>query len=156
MRVGIGYDVHALGRGRRLVLGGVEIPYERGLVGHSDADVAVHALVDAVLGTLALGDIGTHFPDSDPRWKDADSLGLLRAAVELVRARGGRLVNADVTVVAERPRLAPHVRAMREALAPALGLDPESVSVKATTPEGLGALGQGAGIAALAVVSVDV
>lgn len=156
MRVGIGYDVHALDRGRRLVLGGVEVPYERGLVGHSDADVVVHALVDALLGAFALGDIGTHFPDSDPRWKDADSLGFLRAAVELVRARGGRLVNVDVTVVAERPRLAPHVRAMRETLAPALGLDPESVSVKATTPEGLGALGQGAGIAALAVVSVDV
>jgi 2-C-methyl-D-erythritol 2,4-cyclodiphosphate synthase len=156
MRVGIGYDVHALDRGRRLVLGGVEVPYERGLVGHSDADVVVHALVDALLGAFALGDIGTHFPDSDPRWKDADSLGFLRAAVELVRARGGRLVNADVTVVAERPRLAPHVRAMRETLAPALGLDADAVSVKATTPEGLGALGQGAGIAALAVVCVDV
>lgn len=155
MRVGIGYDVHPLGRGRRLVLGGVEIPHDRGLLGHSDADVVVHALVDALLGALALGDIGTHFPDSDARWKDADSLGFLREAVELVRARGGRVVNADVTVVAERPRLAPYAATMRETLAPVLGLDTGSVSVKATTPEGLGALGQGAGIAAIAVVSVD-
>lgn len=155
MRVGIGYDVHAFAEGRRLVLGGVTIPHERGLAGHSDADVVVHALVDAVLGALALGDIGTHFPDDDPRWRDVDSLTFLRTAVGLARERGYRVANADVTVVAEAPRVAPHVARMREALAAALGVTADAVSVKATTPEGLGALGRGAGAAALAVVALE-
>lgn len=155
MRVGIGYDIHPLERGRRLVLGGVEIPYERGLAGHSDADVVVHALVDALFGSLALGDIGAHFPDSDPTWKGAGSLQFLRAAMDLVRSRGGRVVNADVTVVAQAPRLSPHFAAMRATLAPLLAVETDAISLKATSPEGLGALGQGAGIAALAVVCVD-
>lgn len=155
MRVGIGYDVHGFAEGRRLVLGGVAIPYERGLAGHSDADVVAHALVDALLGALALGDIGTNFPDSDPRWRDADSLEFLRAAVRRLGERGYRVVNADVTVIAQAPRLSPHVARMREALAPVLGVGPDEVSIKATTPEGLGALGRGEGIAALAVVAVD-
>jgi 2-C-methyl-D-erythritol 2,4-cyclodiphosphate synthase len=155
MRVGIGYDVHAFGAARRLVLGGVEIPNERGLRGHSDADVLVHALVDALLGALALGDIGAHFPEGDPRWRGADSLGFLRAAVNLARERGYHVVNADATVVAEAPRLAPHVPRMREVLAEVLDVGVDAVSIKATTPEGLGALGRGEGVAAWAVVLVD-
>lgn len=155
MRIGIGYDVHPFTEGRRLVLGGVEIPYPQGLAGHSDADVVVHALVDALLGAAGLGDLGTHFPEADPRWRGADSLGFLRHAVGLLRERGYRVANTDVTVVAQSPRLAPHVPRMREALAPVLEVGVDAISIKATSPEGLGALGRGAGVAALAVAGIE-
>lgn len=155
MRVGIGYDVHAFGEGRRLVLGGVHIPHERGLVGHSDADVVVHALTDALLGAAGLGDLGTHFPETDPRWKDANSLDFLRATVALLAERGYCVVNADVTVIAQAPRLAPRVPRMRQVLAPILEVDVGAISIKATTPEGLGALGRGAGVAAFAIAGIE-
>lgn len=158
LRVGLGYDVHPFvadaGTERALVLGGVRIEGERGLAGHSDADVVSHALSDALLGALALGDLGDHFSDSDPRWKGADSLRLLATVAEKLRQRGARVVNADVTVIAEWPRLAPHVESMRERLASAIHLPPGRVSVKATRPEGLGALGRGLGVAAMAVALV--
>jgi 2-C-methyl-D-erythritol 2,4-cyclodiphosphate synthase len=153
-RVGTGYDVHRLVAGRRLVLGGVAIPFERGLLGHSDADVVVHAAIDALLGAAALGDVGVHFPPSDPAYRDSDSRELLARVRDLLARHGWRPVNLDCTVVAEAPRLAPHVRAMREALSEALGLPPEQVSVKATTNEGLGFTGRGEGIAAIAVALV--
>ena len=155
LRVGLGYDVHPFTEGRPLVLGGVAIPHAAGLAGHSDADAVSHALADALLGALALGDLGRHFPDTDARWRGADSLDLLRRVVALLAERGARPVNADATVVTEEPRLAPHVDAMRERLAAALGVARERVSVKATRPEGLGALGQGKGLAAMAVVLVE-
>jgi 2-C-methyl-D-erythritol 2,4-cyclodiphosphate synthase len=155
LRVGLGYDVHPFAAGRPLVLGGVTVPHAAGLAGHSDADAVSHALADALLGAMALGDLGRHFPDSDPRWRGADSLDLLRRVVALLAERGARPVNADVTAVTEEPRLAPHVDAMRARLAAALGVAPERVSVKATRPEGLGALGRGEGLAALAVVLVE-
>lgn len=155
IRVGHGYDVHPFRAGRRLVLGGVEIPSPRGgLDGHSDADVLCHAIASALLGSLALGDLGTHFPDTDPRWKDASSLELLRAVRALVAERGWRVVNCDATLVAQEPRLAPHVPRMRDNLARALEVATEDVSVKPTTHEGLGALGRSEGIAAHAVVVV--
>ena len=150
MRIGSGYDVHRLVEGRRLVLCGVEIPCEVGLLGHSDADVAVHALMDAVLGALALGDIGHLFPDSDSRYKGADSMRLLGEVIRLMRQRGYRLGNLDITIIAERPKLAPFIIGMRENLANAFGCDLDAVSVKATTEEGLGLAG--AGIGANAVV----
>lgn len=150
MRIGSGYDVHRLVEGRRLVLCGVEIPCEAGLLGHSDADVAVHALMDAVLGALALGDIGHLFPDSDSRYKGADSMRLLGEVIRLMRQRGYRLGNLDITIIAERPKLAPYIIGMRENLANAFGCDLDLVSVKATTEEGLGLAG--AGIGANAVV----
>lgn len=150
MRIGSGYDVHRLVEGRRLVLCGVEIPCEVGLLGHSDADVAVHALMDAVLGALALGDIGHLFPDSDSRYKGADSMRLLGEVIRLMRQRGYRLGNLDITIIAERPKLAPYIIGMRENLANAFGCDLDLVSVKATTEEGLGLAG--AGIGANAVV----
>ena len=156
IRTGIGFDIHRLAAGRRLILGGVPIDHERGLAGHSDADVLCHALADALLGAVADGDIGQHFPDSDSRWKDADSLGLLARAAARVAAQGGRLLNVDATLMAQAPRIAPYCRAMRERLAGALGLAVGAVSVKATTLEGLGALGRKEGIAALAVATVDV
>jgi 2-C-methyl-D-erythritol 2,4-cyclodiphosphate synthase len=155
LRVGLGYDVHPFVAGRPLVLGGVGIEHGAGLAGHSDADAVCHALADALLGALALGDLGRHFPDSDARWRGADSVDLLRRVVALLAERGARLVNADVTVVAEQPRLAPHVEAMRDRLAPALGVERGRVSIKATRPEGLGALGQGRGLAAMAVALVE-
>ncbi len=156
IRVGQGYDVHRFAAGRRLVLGGVEIACERGgLLGHSDADVLAHAVANALLGSLALGDLGTHFPDTDPRWKDAASLDLLRDVVGRVRARGFAPVNCDATLVAQEPRLAPHVPRMRANLAEALGVAVEQVSVKATTHETLGALGRAEGIACQAVVAVS-
>jgi 2-C-methyl-D-erythritol 2,4-cyclodiphosphate synthase len=155
MRVGLGYDVHRFAEGRRLVLGGVEIPHDRGLAGFSDADVVAHALADALLGSLALGDLGTHFPDRDPRWRDADSLEILRLVVGLLRERGYRVVNGDVMVIAQAPRIAPYVDRMRANLASAMAVDPGAVSIKATTPEGLGDLGRGLGIAALAVACVE-
>lgn len=155
MRIGHGYDVHRLVDGRRLVLGGVEIPYEKGLLGHSDADVLLHALMDALLGACALGDIGQHFPDRDPAYTDADSLVLLQKVSALLQERGFRPVNVDCTVLAQRPKLAPHIPLMRERIAAALKLDPDCVSVKATTEEGLGFTGEGLGIAAHAIVLVE-
>jgi 2-C-methyl-D-erythritol 2,4-cyclodiphosphate synthase len=151
---GIGFDAHRFAAGRRLVLGGVEIPCERGLLGHSDADALCHAVADALLGSVAAGDIGMHFPDTDARWKDASSLDLLRRCADVVRAEGVEPWSVDATVLAEKPRLAPHVPRMRENMAAALGLDASRVSVKATTVEGMGALGRGEGIAAMAVVTV--
>lgn len=151
MRAGIGYDSHRFAEGRRLVLGGVEIPHEQGLAGHSDADAVAHAVTDALLGAAALGDIGTHFPPDDEAWRDADSIELLRQATERVREAGYRPANVDVTVVCERPRLGPHIEAMRDRLAGALGVDRGAVAVKATTNEGMGWIGRGEGIGALAV-----
>lgn len=152
IRVGQGFDVHALVGGRRLVIGGVEIPHPRGLLGHSDADVLLHAITDAVLGAAGLGDIGRLFPDTDPGLKDADSRALLRSAVERAAEAGWRIGNIDATVIAERPRLAPHVAAMCAAIAGACGLDPTAVNVKAKTSEKLGYAGRGEGISAHAVV----
>lgn len=152
--VGIGYDSHRLGPGRRLVIGGVQIPYERGLEGHSDADVLAHAITDALLGAAGLGDIGEHFPDSDERWRDADSIALLGAVVAMVRARGLSLVNIDCTVLMQEPKLAPHRGAIKGRLAQALELEPERVNVKASTGEGIGFVGRGEGVAALAVASL--
>ncbi len=151
MRIGQGIDVHAFGPGDHVTLGGVRIAHERGLVAHSDGDVVIHALCDALLGALALGDIGHHFPPSDPRWKDVDSRHFLRHCAALVAERGFALANADVTVVCERPKLAPHVDAMRANLAGDLGCGIGDVSVKATTSEKLGFTGRGEGIAAFAV-----
>lgn len=155
MRAGTGYDVHRLAAGRPLVLGGVRIPHETGLEGHSDADAVTHAIIDALLGAAALGDIGRHFPSGDPQYRDASSLDLLRHAVQLVAEAGYRIVNVDATVVAEAPKLAPHIGAMRAALAAALGIDEGSVSVKATTADGLGLTGRREGIAAFAIALLD-
>lgn len=153
-RIGQGYDVHRFAPGRSLVLGGVRIEHPQGLAGHSDADVLCHAVTDALLGAMALGDMGTHFPSGDETWRDADSVEMLRQAVRRVREAGGRPVQADCTVFLEGPRLAPHVEAMRARLADALGIDPERMSVKATTTDGLGLVGRGEGAAAAAVVVV--
>ncbi len=153
--VGIGFDSHRLVEGRRLVIGGVEIPAERGLQGHSDADVLAHAVIDALLGAAALGDIGEHFPDSDERWRDADSIGLLEQAAGMVGARGLAVVNVDCTVVMQAPRLSPHRSAIRERLAAALGIASERVNVKATTGEEMGFVGRGEGVAALAVAMLE-
>ena len=154
-RAGIGWDSHRLAEGRPLILAGVEIPAERGLAGHSDADVLVHAVIDALLGAAALGDIGQHFPDTDERWRDADSIELLRAVQALLTERGLRPSNMDVTVICEAPKLAPYRDAMRERLADAAGLGLEAVSVKFTTGEGMGFVGRGEGIAALATAMVS-
>lgn len=155
MRIGHGYDVHRLVEGRKLILGGVDVPFERGLLGHSDADVLAHAVMDALLGAAALGDIGKLFPDSDPAYEGADSLALLRRVSELLGENGYRIGNVDATVLAQRPRLAPHIPLMRERLAAAMGVDPGRVSVKATTEEGLGFTGAGEGIAAHAVALIE-
>ena len=155
-RVGFGFDVHPLAHGRPLVLGGVTVEFERGLAGHSDADVLSHAVGEALLGALALGDLGRHFPDTDPRYRGISSLRLLRSVVELVAARGGRLVNVDATVLAQAPRMAPLLPEMAKRLADALGLEVDRVSVKAKSPEGLGLVGRQEGMAAMAVVSVEV
>jgi 2-C-methyl-D-erythritol 2,4-cyclodiphosphate synthase len=152
---GIGYDAHRLVPGRRLVLGGVEIEHERGLEGHSDADVLTHAVIDALLGAAGLGDIGEHFPDTDERWRDADSLELLASALAVVRASGCAVTHVDATVVAEEPRLAPHRDDMRANLARTLELAHGAVNVKATRGEGMGFVGRGEGIAALAVATVE-
>ena len=154
-RAGSGYDVHARAAGRPLVLGGVRFESPWGLAGHSDADVLLHAIGDALLGALALGDLGDHFPPGDPRWKDASSLDLLSRIAALLEGRGARVVNVDAMVVAEAPRLAPARAAMRDNIARALKIEVARVSVKATTPEGLGALGRGEGIAAWAVAMVE-
>ena len=151
-RIGHGFDVHAFGEGDHVMLGGVRIPFARGLDAHSDGDVVIHALCDALLGALALGDIGTHFPPADPRWRDADSRAFLRHCNALVRERGWMLGNADITVICERPKVGPHAATMRAMLADDLGVDVASVSVKATTSEKLGFTGRGEGIAAQAVV----
>jgi 2-C-methyl-D-erythritol 2,4-cyclodiphosphate synthase len=150
-RIGHGFDVHAFGEGDHAMLGGVRVPHDRGVVAHSDGDVAIHALCDAMLGALALGDIGHHFPPSDPRWKGAASLEFLRRCDGLSRVHGWCVGNADVTIVCEAPRIGPHVAAMRSTLAAALGIDEDAISVKATTTERLGFTGRGEGIAAHAV-----
>jgi 2-C-methyl-D-erythritol 2,4-cyclodiphosphate synthase len=155
-RVGFGFDLHPLVAGRPLVLGGVTVPSELGLGGHSDADVLAHAIGEALLGALALGDLGRHFPDTDPRYRGISSLALLEAVMQLVRNRGGRLVNIDATVLAQAPKLAPMLPEMAKRLADTLGIDADSVSVKAKSPEGLGLLGRQEGMAAMAVVSVEV
>jgi 2-C-methyl-D-erythritol 2,4-cyclodiphosphate synthase len=154
MRIGIGYDSHRFDASRPLVLGGITIPGTPGLIGHSDADAIAHALTDAILGAAALGDIGRHFPDSDPTWAGADSVRLLRAAHALVRHTGWTLNQADVTVIAEAPKLAPHVDAMRARLAEALEVGQGSISIKAKTNEGMGFIGRGEGIAVMAVVTL--
>lgn len=154
-RVGFGFDMHPLKRGRPLVLGGVTIPSEVGLGGHSDADVLAHAVGEALLGALALGDLGRHFPDSDPRYRGISSLLLLTEVMDLVRARGARPVNVDATILAQAPRLGPYLPEMAKRLADTLGLAEDTVSVKAKSPEGLGVVGRREGIAAMAVVSVE-
>ena len=151
MRIGHGFDAHALVAGRRLVIGGVVIPHEKGLAGHSDADVLIHAVCDALLGAAGLGDIGTHFPDSDARYKDIDSRRLLREVARLLKERGLKAANVDATVIAQAPRMAPHIAAMRANLAADLGVAPDAVNVKAKTTEKLGFVGRGEGIAAEAV-----
>ncbi|MFO7534792.1 MAG: 2-C-methyl-D-erythritol 2,4-cyclodiphosphate synthase [Kiritimatiellia bacterium] len=154
IRTGIGFDIHRLAEGRKLVLGGVTIPHPVGLEGHSDADAVCHALMDALLGAVAAGDIGQHFPNTDPRWKNADSLEMLAIVAGLVRARGYEIANTDAMVMAEAPRLAPHIGLMRERLAAAMGIQPDQVSVKAGTHEKLGAIGRGEGIGALATAAL--
>jgi 2-C-methyl-D-erythritol 2,4-cyclodiphosphate synthase len=156
IRVGFGFDLHPLAPDRPLVLGGVTVDFDRGLAGHSDADVLSHAVGEALLGALALGDLGRHFPDTDPRYRGISSLRLLRNVVELVTAQGGRLVNVDATVLAQAPRLAPLLSEMAKRLAETLGLEVGRVSVKAKSPEGLGLVGRQEGMAAMAVVSVEV
>jgi 2-C-methyl-D-erythritol 2,4-cyclodiphosphate synthase len=155
MRIGQGFDVHALVPGRKLVIGGVDIPFERGLLGHSDADVLLHAVTDALLGAAGLGDIGRHFPDSDPRFKDADSRQLLRETARLIEQAGYRVVNVDATVIARAPRMAPHVAAMAANIAADLGIGPGCVNIKAKTTESLGFTGRGEGIAAQAVALIE-
>jgi 2-C-methyl-D-erythritol 2,4-cyclodiphosphate synthase len=155
MRVGVGYDSHRFEAGRRLVLGGVVIPSELGLAGHSDADAVAHAITDAILGAAAMGDIGSHFPPSDDRWKDADSMDLLARAVEIVAGSNYQVVNADVTVIAEQPRIGQWAPAMRERIADAIGIGPQHVSVKGKSNEGMGWTGRGEGLAVIAVVLLD-
>jgi 2-C-methyl-D-erythritol 2,4-cyclodiphosphate synthase len=155
MRVGIGYDIHRLVAGRRLVLGGIELPHERGLLGHSDGDVLLHAVIDALLGAAALGDIGGYFPTDDARWKDADSGDLLRRVIKDLDAAGWYIENIDTTVIAEKPRLAPHIAAIRGRLAELSGMQVENVSVKAKSNERLGPIGEGHAIAAEAVALIN-
>jgi len=153
-RVGQGWDVHALVPGRSLVIGGVTIPFSKGLLGHSDADVLLHALIDALLGAMGKGDIGEHFPDTDPQWKNADSKKLLSTVAQSLRQEGWQVVNVDSTVVAQAPRLARHLPLMRETVAGLLGLDPQRVNIKAKTAEQLGPVGQGQSVEAQAVVLI--
>ena len=153
-RVGTGYDVHALVENRPLILAGVQIPYEKGLLGHSDADVALHALMDALLGAAGMGDIGKHFPDTDVKYEGADSRRLLRIVVEMLHTDGWQVNNADVTIIAQRPKLAPYISTMRELVAKDLGIMEDAVNIKATTTEKLGFTGRGEGIAAEAVASI--
>lgn len=154
MRIGSGYDVHRLVEERKLILGGVEIPFEKGLLGHSDADVLLHAISDAILGAIAEGDIGRHFPDTDQKWKGASSIDLLKRVIELARQKGFEVNNIDSTIVCQRPKLAPYISRMVENIASAAYVEPGRVNVKATTTEGLGFTGTGEGIAAYAVVTV--
>lgn len=153
--VGIGYDVHQLVEGRKLVLGGVEIPHSKGLDGHSDADALMHAICDAVLGALGERDIGTFFPNTDPRWKGVPSSTFLREAARQVNFRGGRIINIDATVIAQQPKIGPHITKMKEQIAEALGMQPRYIGIKATTNEHLGFIGREEGIAAMAIASVD-
>lgn len=155
MRVGQGFDVHQLVEGRKLIIGGTEIPYERGLLGHSDADVLLHAICDALLGAAALGDIGRHFPDSDPRYKGIDSRHLLREVMQLLKDRGYGVVNLDATIIAQAPKMAPHIEQMVANIATDLGVEAGCVNVKATTTEKLGYTGRGEGIAAQAVCLIE-
>jgi len=152
MRIGHGYDVHRLVEGRKLIMGGVDIPHEKGLLGHSDADVLLHAIADALLGALAMGDIGKHFPDTDPAFKGADSMKLLEHVVGLIKAKDYCVGNLDATIIAQRPKMAPHIQVMRENIAKVCGIDVDRINVKATTEEGLGFTGTGEGISAHAVV----
>ena len=154
MRVGIGYDVHALVAGRPLILGGIEIPYAQGLAGHSDADAVIHAIVDALLGAAALGDIGQHFPSSEERWKNAPSSTFLTYTVHLLREHGWHISNIDATIVAERPKMAPFISTIRAQLAQLLGIAEQLISVKATTTDTLGFTGRGEGIACMAIVAI--
>jgi 2-C-methyl-D-erythritol 2,4-cyclodiphosphate synthase len=154
-RTGIGYDSHRLAEGRPLILGGVQIPHELGLAGHSDADVLTHAVIDALLGAAGLGDIGQHFPDTDQRWKDADSIALLEQVMSMVSDVGLQLGNVDSTVIIEKPKLAPHREKIRASLARGLGVEPQYVNVKASTGEGIGFVGRGEGVAALAVATLE-
>ena len=155
-RIGTGFDVHAMAENRDMIICGVKIPFEKGLAGHSDADVGIHALCDAIYGALAEGDIGRHFPPTEDSWKDADSARFLSHAAERIKARGGRLANADVTIICERPKIGPHAASMQARLAALLGVPPGKISVKATTTERLGFTGRGEGIAAQAAVIVMV
>lgn len=155
MRIGTGYDVHKLVEGRKLILGGVEIPYEKGLLGHSDADVILHAIMDALLGAAALGDIGQHFPDTSPDYEGADSLELLREVGRILADAGYRIENIDSTIIAQKPKLMPYLPLMRQHVADALGIDPDRVSIKATTEEHLGFTGRGEGISAQAVALLN-
>ena len=154
-RFGMGYDVHRLVEGRKLILGGVEIPWEKGLLGHSDADVLLHAIADALLGAATLGDIGKHFPDTDEKFKGADSMKLLAEVVRLVREKGYTVGNVDATIVAQAPKLAPHIEKMAESIAGVLGVERDSVNVKATTEERLGFTGSGEGMSAYAVAGIE-
>ena len=154
-RFGMGYDVHRLVEGRKLILGGVEIPWEKGLLGHSDADVLLHAIADALLGAAALGDIGKHFPDTDEKFKGADSMKLLAEVVRRVREKGYTVGNVDATIVAQAPKLAPHIEKMAESIAGVLGVERDSVNVKATTEERLGFTGSGEGMSAYAVAGIE-
>ena len=154
-RSGIGYDLHRLATGRKLILGGIEVPFEKGPVGHSDGDALAHAICDALLGAAGLGDIGTHFPDTDPKWKDAQSLRFLEHVRGLLAERRLRIMHLDAIVITERPKLGPHFSAMREALAQALGIETSRINLKAKTNEGVGAVGRGEAIAAQAIATVD-
>jgi len=154
IRIGQGFDVHKFAEGRKLIIGGVEIPYEKGLLGHSDADVLLHAITDAILGALSMKDIGTHFPDNDPKYKDADSLVLLNEVWQKAKEQGYKLINMDCTIIAQKPKMAPFIDAIRERISGILEADKGQINVKATTTEGLGFTGRGEGIAALAVVLI--
>ncbi len=154
-RSGIGYDLHRLVTGRKLILGGIEVPFEKGAAGHSDGDVLSHALCDALLGAAGLGDIGTHFPDTDPKWKDAASLIFLEHTRKLLDARGLRIAHIDAIVIAEKPKLNPHFPAMRAALAKGLGIEPRQINLKAKTNEGIGAIGHGEAIAAQVIATLE-
>lgn len=154
MRVGLGYDVHKLVEKRKLIIGGVDIPHEKGLLGHSDADVLVHAVMDSILGALALGDIGKHFPDTDERYKGADSIKLLQFVYNLIKERGYKIGNIDCTIIAQSPKMSPHIYSMRENMAKALSTDIENINVKATTEEGLGFTGSKQGIAAQSICTL--
>ncbi len=155
MRTGIGYDLHRLAEGRKLILGGIEVPFSKGPVGHSDGDALAHTICDALLGAAGLGDIGTHFPDSDPKWKDVSSLLFLQRVAEMLAERSMRIVHIDAVVIAEKPKLGPHFPAMREALARSLGVSSSAINLKAKTNEGVDAIGRGEAIAAQAVVTLE-
>ena len=155
MRIGKGYDVHRLVEGRKLILGGVDIPYEKGLLGHSDADVLVHAVMDSLLGAAALGDIGKHFPDTDEKYKGISSLELLKHVSLLLESKGYSIINVDATIIAQKPKMAPHILKMRENMASVLGIDVDLINVKATTEEGLGFTGEGLGIASDAICLIE-